>query len=97
MLIDIKHCLKNGATFKCDEHTSYITNIIPTAQLEQLSQGKKKAVKRDDVKKFEQLFSINDTFATMRCYMNRLGRKTWLNTKAIHELEKSYMALYYLE
>ena len=90
MLIDIKHCFKDGATFKCDAHTSYrkwITNILPTAQLEQLSQSKKKEVKRDGDKEFDQLFAINNTFARMRHDMNRLSRKTWSTTKAIHGLE----------
>ena len=34
-----------------------------------------------------QKFAINNTFAKMRHDMNRLARKTWSTTKAIHGLE----------
>ena len=91
MLVSIKHCLKENVTFKCDAHSSYhkwITKQIPTAQLEQISQSKKaKTKKRDGDKEFDELFAINNTFARMRHDMNRLARKTWSTTKAIHGLE----------
>ena len=59
---------------------------VPNAKLEQIVGGKKKS-KRDGEKEFEQLFAINNTFAKMRHDMNRLARKTWSTTKAIHGLE----------
>ena len=66
-------------------HQSTI-NQIPNAKLEQITAGKKKA-KRDGDKDFDPLFSINNTFARMRHDMNRLARKIWSTTKAIHGLE----------
>lgn len=89
MLVCIKHCFAQTITFKCDNNTSYnkwITNQVPNAKLEQITAGKKKA-KRDGDKDFDPLFSINNTFARMRHDMNRLARKTWSTTKAIHGLE----------
>ncbi len=89
MLVSIKHCFDKNITFKCDNHTSYnkwITNQVPNAKLEQITAGKKKS-KRDGDKEFDPLFSINNTFARMRHDMNRLARKTWSTTKAIHGLE----------
>lgn len=89
MLVGIKHCFAQNITFKCDNNTSYhkwITNQVPNAKLEQITAGKKKA-KRDGDKDFDPLFSINNTFARMRHDMNRLARKTWSTTKAIHGLE----------
>lgn len=90
MLLDIKHCFKEQITFKCDSHTSYpkwITSQIPHAKLEQVLGGKKPKAKLDGEKAFDQLFAINNTFARMRHDMNRLARKSWSTTKAIHGLE----------
>jgi hypothetical protein len=63
-----------------------ITNQVPNAKLEQITADKKKST-RDGDKEFDPLFSINNTFARMRHDMNRLARKTWSTTKAIHGLE----------
>lgn len=46
---------------------------------------RKKAQTED--KEFDELFSINNTFAKMRHDMNRLGRKTWFTSKSIKGLE----------
>lgn len=89
MLIDIKHCFKEGVTFKSDANTSYpkwIKNIIPHAQTEQVRPNDEKFV-NEKGKEYDQLFAINNTFAKMRHDMNRLARKTWSTTKAIHGLE----------
>lgn len=89
MLMDVRHCLKEGATFKCDKNASYpkwIRNQVPHAQMEQ-TEPIKKGQKKDGEKDYDELFAINNTFARMRHDMNRLARKTWSTTKAIHGLE----------
>lgn len=89
MLIDIKHCLTESPTIKSDGNTSYpkwIKHQIPNAQTEQVLPSDEKIV-NEQGKEFDQLFAINNTFAKMRHDMNRLARKTWSTTKAIHGLE----------
>ena len=84
----IQHTFKPGITFKCDGYPSYpkwITNIVPNATLDQMVASKN--VKNAINKPFDELFVINNTFARMRHDMNRLARKTWSTTKAIHGLE----------
>ena len=61
-------------------------NYLADVVLKQIMAWNKKA-KRDGDKDFDPLFSINNTFARMRHDMNRLARKTWSTTKAIHGLE----------
>lgn len=63
------------------------------AELKQVLGGKKTKVKLDGEKVYDQLFAINNTFARMRHDMNRLARKSWSTTKAIHGLE-NYLCLY---
>jgi len=88
LLLDLKPCLTSNVLFKSDLNGSYpkwIKNTLPTAQIEQV--GGNKGVVRDGAKPYDPLFSINNTFAKMRHDMNRLARKTWSTTKAIHGLE----------
>lgn len=88
LLLDLKPCLSSTTLFKSDLNSSYpkwIKNILPAAQIEQVEGNK--GVVRDGAKPYDQLFSINNTFAKMRHDMNRLARKTWSTTKAIHGLE----------
>ncbi len=88
MLRDLAGSLKPNVTFKCDSNTSYpkwIHNIVPNAGIEQILAGKKKP--KSEAKAFDELFSINNTFARMRHDMNRLARKTWSTTKSIRGLE----------
>ncbi|HVI39468.1 MAG TPA: hypothetical protein VM577_02315 [Anaerovoracaceae bacterium] len=89
MLIDIKSSLNENITFKCDKNVSYpkwINNIVPHAKID-LAEPAKNVQKRDSEKEYDELFAINNTFARMRHDMNRLARKTWSTTKAIHGLE----------
>lgn len=89
MLIDIKHCFKDEITIKSDGNTSYpkwIRHQIPNAKTEQVLPTDEK-IENEQGKEFDQLFAINNTFAKMRHDMNRLARKTWSTTKAIHGLE----------
>jgi transposase-like protein len=88
MLQDIAGSLKPNVTFKCDSKSSYpkwIHSIVPNAVIEQIVAGKKKS--KSEPKAFDELFSINNTFARMRHDMNRLARKTWSTTKSIQGLE----------
>ena len=88
MLIDIKHTFHQDITFKCDGNVNYnkwIGNQVVGAKLDQVITPKKK--KKDGDKEYDQLFAINNTFARIRHDMNRLARKTWSTTKAIHGLE----------
>ena len=90
MLVDIKGSLKSGVVFKCDKNTNYpkwIGNQIVSAVVEQSLSIKGKGKKKDGDKEYDELFAINNTFARMRHDMNRLARKTWSTTKAIHGLE----------
>lgn len=88
MLRLIHHCFKPDITFKCDSSSSYrkwITSIVPNATLDQMVASK---VDKNAISKpYDELFAINNTFARMRHDMNRLARKTWSTTKAIHGLE----------
>lgn len=82
----LKSVLKLNVTVKSDSYPSYpnwIQLVIPNATIEQVLSGKNqpKGV-------YDELFSINNTFARMRHDMNRLGRKTWSTTKDIDGLEK---------
>lgn len=88
MLSTISHSIHPNATFKSDGQKSYptwITNIIPKAQLQQVIV--QKAV-RGQPKPFDDLFAINNLFAKMRNDMARLGRKSWVTTKTIEGLER---------
>ena len=89
MLIDIKGSLNQDITFKCDANSSYkkwIGHQVPHAKLDQQSASQPKQTNANG-KEFDELFAINNTFARMRHDMNRLARKTWSTTKAIHGLE----------
>lgn len=85
MLVQLQNCFKPNITFKCDSNSSYkkwIANQITNATINQIVAGKKKPKGS-----YDDLFAINNTFARMRHDMNRLARKTWSTTKAIHGLE----------
>ncbi|MCW5156454.1 hypothetical protein [Burkholderia cenocepacia] len=89
MLLTLKPCFKDTITIKSDGNSSYpkwIRNQIPHAKTEQVLPSDEKIVDEQG-KEFDQLFAINNTFAKMRHDMNRLARKTWSTTKAIHGLE----------
>jgi hypothetical protein len=86
MLKKIRPNLKSNITIKSDSFPSYpswISKVLPHATLEQVLSGK-----NQPKGSFDELFSINNTFARMRHDMNRLGRKTWSTTKEISGLEK---------
>ena len=90
MLSSFVGCLKPSITFKTDLNTNYpkwITAVVPHAKLERVK-GKTKKQPAGTPKDYDELFAINNTFARMRHDMNRLARKTWSTSKAIHGLEK---------
>jgi hypothetical protein len=89
MLNSFVGCLKPSVTFKCDSNPNFkkwITAVVPHAKLEQVI-GKTKKQPAGTPKDYDEL-TINNTFARMRHDMNRLARKTWSTSKAIHGLEK---------
>ena len=90
MLSSIAGCLKPSISFKTDLNTNYpkwIAAVLPLAKLERVK-GKTKKQPAGTPKDYDELFAINNTFARMRHNMNRLARKTWSTSKAIHGLEK---------
>lgn len=90
MLSSFSECLKPSITFKTDSNTNYakwIAAVVPHAKLEQIK-GKSKKQPAGTPKGYDELFATNNTFARMRHDMNRLARKTWSTSKAIHGLEK---------
>lgn len=90
MLSTFVACLKPSITFKTDSSTNYpkwIAAVVPHAKLERIK-GKNKKQPIGTPKEYDELFAINNTFARMRHDMNRLARKTWSTSKAIHGLEK---------
>src|SRR5450830_22429 len=90
MLSSFTRCLKAPVTFKTDLNTNYpkwIAAVVPHAKLERVT-GKSKRQPAGAPKAYDELFAINNTFARMRHDMNRLARKTWSTSKAIHGLEK---------
>ncbi len=90
MLSTFVGCLKPSITFKTDSNTNYpkwIAAVVPHAKLERIK-GKNKKQPIGNPKEYDEMFAINNTFARMRHDMNRLARKTWSTSKAIHGLEK---------
>ena len=78
--------LPQDVNFKTDGHTHYATLIkkyFPHSQHEVFISDRGAIVGQGELKKvkFDHLFSINHTFATMRAKVNRLNRRTWCTTK----------------
>lgn len=72
--------------FKTDGHLHYaelIREYFPDAKHTVIKSEKGSNVAQGELKKtnFDELFSINHTFATMRAKVNRLNRRTWSTTK----------------
>lgn len=78
--------LPSDVTFKTDGLTQYaqlIRRYFPNSEHEVFISDRGAIVGQGELKKtrFDNLFSINHTFATMRAKVNRLNRKTWCTTK----------------
>lgn len=78
--------LPSDVHFKTDGHKHYeqlIKEYFPNATHTVVKSAKGSVVGQGELKKtrFDELFSINHTFATMRAKVNRLNRRTWCTTK----------------
>ena len=78
--------LPPDVTFKTDGHTHYATLIkrfFPCSEHKVFISDRSAIVGQGELKKtrFDNLFSINHSFATARAKVNRLNRKTWCTTK----------------
>jgi len=78
--------LPPDVTFKTDGHEHYVTLIkrfFPNARHLVFKSERGAVVGQGELKKkkFDELFSINHTFATTRAKVNRLNRRTWRTTK----------------
>jgi len=78
--------LPADVTFKTDGHEHYaklIKQVFPEAKHEVFKSVRGAVVGQGELKKtkFDPLFSINHTFATLRAKVNRLTRRTWCTTK----------------
>lgn len=83
---ELKTMLPPAVTFKTDGHEHYarlIKKHFPDSQHEVFTSDRGAIVGQGELKKttFDNLFSINHTFATMRAKVNRLNRRTWCTTK----------------
>ena len=88
MLESIKVNLKPNITIRTDSkgvYKTWINSVVPHATIDQVVGNKTQLP--GTPKQYDELFTINNTFARMRHDMNRLGRKTWSTTKTIEGLE----------
>jgi len=72
--------------FKTDGHDHYallIKQFFPDATHEVFKSVRGAIIGQGELKKtrFDNLFSVNHTFATIRAKVNRLNRRTWCTTK----------------
>jgi hypothetical protein len=86
------------AVIHSDEHLHYpvlIKKHFPKAQHMRYKGAKSASTGQGELKKggFDQLYSINHTFAMMRYGMSRLVRRTWCTTKCLKALE-NHIAIY---
>ncbi len=78
--------LPSDVCFKTDGHAHYrqlIKHYFPHAEHQVFQSDRGAIVGQGELKKttFDNLFSINHTFATIRAKVNRLNRRTWCTTK----------------
>jgi len=78
--------LPPDVTFKIDGHAHYamlIKNYFPKSEHQVFISDRGAIVGQGELKKtkYDNLFSINYTFATTRAKVNRLNRRTWCTTK----------------
>ncbi len=83
---ELKDILPPEVTFKTDGHQHYATLIekyFPEAEHQVFISDRGAIVGQGELKKtrYDNLFSINHTFATTRAKVNRLNRRTWCTTK----------------
>ena len=86
MFKQLKQILPPDVCFKTDGHAHYaqlIKTHFPHSKHEVFISKRGAIVGQGELKKtaFDQLFSINHTFATVRAKVNRLNRRTWCTTK----------------
>ncbi len=83
---ELSTVLPPDVRFKTDGHSHYkvlIKQYFPNATHEIFISDRGAVVGQGELKKtrFDELFSINHTFATVRAKINRLNRRTWCTTK----------------
>ena len=83
---ELQQCLPPDACFKTDGHQHYarlIKRYFPEADHRVFISDRGAIVGQGELKKtrFDNLFSINHSFATLRAKVNRLNRRTWCTTK----------------
>ncbi len=82
----LRQRLPPEVVFKTDGHELYKTLIkhyFPQAQHQVFNSARGAIVGQGELKKkrFDELFSVNHTFASIRAKVNRLNRRTWYTTK----------------
>ncbi len=82
----LKAILPPDVMFKTDGHAHYarlIKRHFPDSEHQVFISDRGAIVGQGELKKtaFDNLFSINHTFATVRAKVNRLNRRTWCTTK----------------
>ena len=83
---ELTRVLPPDVHFKTDGHTHYaalIKRYFPQATHSVYKSDRGCVVGQGELKKagFDNLFSVNHTFATVRAKVNRLNRRTWCTTK----------------
>jgi hypothetical protein len=88
LLLDLKSCISNVATFKTDEHKRYpeiIAKHFPRAHHKTHKGLPATIVGMGELKtkSYDPLFAINHTLACFRGGMNRFIRRTWCTSKSL--------------
>lgn len=86
LFVQLRTILPPDVHFKTDGHLHYTTLIkkhFPNGTHKVHISQRGSVVGQGELKKtrFDPLFSVNHTFATMRAKINRLNRRTWCTTK----------------
>ncbi len=86
LFTELHELLPADVRFKTDGHEHYGTLIkryFPRAEHHVFKSTRGAIVGQGELKKksFDELFSVNHTFATLRAKVNRLNRRTWCTTK----------------
>ena len=79
-------CLPPTVEFHTDGHKHYpklIKEYFPKSSHQVFQSARGATVGQGELKKvgYDHLFSVNQSFATMRAKVNRLNRRTWCTTK----------------
>ncbi len=92
MLADLKECTADKLWIKTDQSRHYpgpIRKHFPQAVHEAYKGRKPQDHGLGELKAggFDPLFTLNHTYAMIRCNIKRLSRKTWATTKRVAQLE----------